>query len=162
MDEKTEETDKVEEGPGFAYATATQKADKEFMESCWGALRSYHSLLTPGRWPEAAKEFELECRLALEAYNRAMSNAETIYHQAEAARKEQIDHYVNLNHPIVLFQIEDGYEVYWVGKIPDLPGCMSHASDPDEAVKSVMQAKRDWIAVTLRGGGEIPLPSEGS
>ncbi len=76
--------------------------------------------------------------------------------------KEQkgIEDYMQLPYSILLHQIEDDGERYWIAEIPELPGCKSHGSTIDVAVKSVEEAKKDWILDSLDEGDEIPTPIE--
>ena len=76
--------------------------------------------------------------------------------------KEQrnIDYYMQLPYSILLHQIEDEYEKYYIAEVVELPGCKSHGSTVEEAVRNVEEAKRDWILDGLDRGEEIPLPVE--
>ena len=76
--------------------------------------------------------------------------------------KEQkgIEYYMQLPYSILLHEIEDEGEKYWIAEVPELPGCKSHGSTIDEAVKNVEEAKKDWILDSLEDGDEIPTPIE--
>lgn len=76
--------------------------------------------------------------------------------------KEQkgIEYYMQLPYSILLHQVEDEGEKYWIAEIPELPGCKSHGSTVEEAVKSVEEAKKDWITDSLEEREEIPIPVE--
>jgi antitoxin HicB len=52
---------------------------------------------------------------------------------------------------------EDGREG-WVAEVEELPGCISQGSTPEEAIARVRDAMRDWIAVALEDGVEMPMP----
>ena len=74
--------------------------------------------------------------------------------------KEQkgIEYYMQLPYSILLHQIEDEGERYWIAEFPELPGCTSHGSTVDEAVKNAEEAKKDWILDSLEQGEEVPSP----
>ncbi|HUS04163.1 MAG TPA: toxin-antitoxin system HicB family antitoxin, partial [Dehalococcoidia bacterium] len=74
--------------------------------------------------------------------------------------KEQkgIEYYMQLPYSILLHEVDDDGERYWIAELPELPGCKSHGSTVEEAVKSVEEAKRDWILDSLEKGEEVPIP----
>jgi len=76
--------------------------------------------------------------------------------------KEQkgIEYYMQLPYSILLHQVEDEGKKYWIAEVPELPGCKSHGSTVEEAVKSVEEAKKDWITDSLEEGEGIPVPIE--
>lgn len=76
--------------------------------------------------------------------------------------KEQkgIEYYTQLPYSILLHQVEDEGKKYWIAEVPELPGCKSHGSTVEEAVKSVEEAKKDWITDSLEEGESIPVPIE--
>ena len=67
--------------------------------------------------------------------------------------------HVEKPHPIQLTRRE-GERTYWMAEIPDLPGCLSDGSTPDEAIEMIMDAKATWIEATLEEGHPIPEPTE--
>lgn len=46
----------------------------------------------------------------------------------------------------------------WVAEIPELRGCVSHGSTPEEALESIDDAKDQWLATARECGYEIPEP----
>jgi len=76
--------------------------------------------------------------------------------------KEQkgIEYYMQLPYSILLHEVEDEGEKYWIAEVTELPGCKSHGSTIEEAVKSVEEAKKDWILDSLKAGEEVPTPVE--
>ena len=76
--------------------------------------------------------------------------------------KEQkgIEYYMQLPYSILLQEVEDEGEKYWIAEIPELPGCKSHGSTVEDAVKSVEEAKKDWILDSLKQREEVPTPVE--
>ena len=76
--------------------------------------------------------------------------------------KEQrgIEYYMQLPYSILLHEVEDEGEKYWIAEVPELPGCKSHGSTVEEAVRSIEEAKKDWILDSLEQGEEVPVPVE--
>lgn len=76
--------------------------------------------------------------------------------------KEQkgIEYYMKLPYSILLHEVEDKGKKYWIADVTELPGCKSHGSTVEEAVKSVEEAKKDWILDSLKEGEEVPTPVE--
>lgn len=76
--------------------------------------------------------------------------------------KEQkgIEYYMRLPYSILLHEVEEEGEKYWIAEVPELPGCKSHGSTVEEAVKSVEEAKKDWILDSLKSREEVPTPIE--
>lgn len=71
-----------------------------------------------------------------------------------------IEYYMQLPYSILLHEVDDDAERYWIAEVPELPGCKSHGSTVEEAVKSVEEAKKDWILDSLEKGEEVPIPVE--
>jgi predicted HicB family RNase H-like nuclease len=71
-----------------------------------------------------------------------------------------IEYYMNLPYSVLLHQVEEEDEKYWIAEIPELPGCRSHGSTVGEAISGVEEAKKDWILDSLETGEEIPIPTE--
>ncbi len=69
-------------------------------------------------------------------------------------RETRVKEYMALDYPIELTSDEYGFFV----RIPDLPGCESSGSTPDEAIASINEAKEAWIVAALDRGVPIPEP----
>lgn len=74
--------------------------------------------------------------------------------------KKRIEYYEQLPYSILLHQVEDEGRKYWIAEVPELPGCKSHGSTVQEAVESVEEAKKDWIADSLEKEEAVPVPVE--
>jgi len=74
--------------------------------------------------------------------------------------QEGIEYYMQLPYSILLHEVVDDGEKYWIAEVPELPGCKSHGSSVEEAVKSVEEAKKDWILDSLEKDEEVPVPVE--
>lgn len=64
-----------------------------------------------------------------------------------------------LTYPIVIEPLppEDGGG--FLALVPDLPGCMSDGSTPEEAVANVQDAIESWIEAASDLSHAVPLPS---
>lgn len=71
-------------------------------------------------------------------------------------------YYDRLPYSIMLHQIEDEGQKYWIAEIPELPGCKSHGLTVEEAVSSVNEAKDDWISDSLAHREDVPEPADRS
>src|SRR5258708_37350129 len=76
--------------------------------------------------------------------------------QLTATTRKPLDFYLNLNYPIQLQKDEDA----WFVSVPDLPGCNSFASTPEEAVQNAKTAKDLWIQGRYENNLEIPEPED--
>ena len=68
-------------------------------------------------------------------------------------------YYAALDYPIDLSRRDEGDDSYWVCEIPDLPGCVADGETPDEAVESLSEVRRLWIAARLEHGHRVPEPT---
>ena len=69
-----------------------------------------------------------------------------------------IEEYMRLKYRMELIpdESEGGYTV----RYPDLPGCLSCADTPEDAVRNAEDARREWFAAAMEEGIEIPEPSD--
>lgn len=67
-----------------------------------------------------------------------------------------IEEYIKL--PYRMEIVEDMDEGGYVISFPDLPGCLTCAETPEEALAAAKDAKRAWLEAALEDGYEIPLP----
>ena len=69
------------------------------------------------------------------------------------------DDYLSLPYHIALVhdRDEEGNEG-WIAEIEELPGCITQADSPVEALDRISGAMVDWISVALEEGREIPEP----
>lgn len=73
--------------------------------------------------------------------------------------KDEIQRYISLPYAIEVVpeHCSDGSLCY-LARHPELPGCMSHGIDPDEAIANLYEAKKLYIETLLEKSQEIPLP----
>lgn len=71
---------------------------------------------------------------------------------------KDLQYYLSLQYDIKLQQIsaEDGGG--WLARIDELEGCIADGESPDEAVKNIEDAKKDWIQFCIDKGMYIPEP----
>lgn len=73
----------------------------------------------------------------------------------------KIEEYLALPYTlVVVHNVDEDGNAGWVAEVEELPGCMSQGASPEEAIERVREAMRDWIAVALEDGMEIPEPRE--
>ena len=72
--------------------------------------------------------------------------------------KQKIEESLNLPYSFIVIPEEDNDKTYYVCRIAELPGCLSHGKTPVEAQKSIKNAMYDWIESALIDGVEIPKP----
>jgi antitoxin HicB len=66
----------------------------------------------------------------------------------------RLEQYMALPYRVELVPDEDG----WFVSIPDLPGCISQGTTPDEALEMIRDAQRLWLQTALEDGISIPEP----
>lgn len=71
-----------------------------------------------------------------------------------------IEYYVQLPYSILLHQVNEEGDKYWIAEVTELPGCKSHGSTVNEAVDNAKAALKDWILDSLERGEEVPIPVE--
>lgn len=65
--------------------------------------------------------------------------------------------YLKLPYSYTIETHEDEEE-YYVIKVNELQGCMSHGKDIDEAFKNIKDAMLGWISIALESGNKVPTP----
>ncbi len=73
--------------------------------------------------------------------------------------KMTVDDYLKLDYDVVVIPEEctDGTLCYRA-EHPQLSGCMSHGSTPEDALRNLIEAKRLYIETLYEKGLEVPLP----
>jgi antitoxin HicB len=66
-----------------------------------------------------------------------------------------VEEYLELGYPVELRRNPDGS---YFAEHPDLPGCMTEADTPNDAVASLAEAAKDWIQDRLARGLNVPEP----
>ena len=63
-----------------------------------------------------------------------------------------------LNYSVLVepLSVEDGGG--FLASVPDLPGCMTDAETPEEAVRRIHDAIAEWIEEARATGREVPKP----
>ena len=74
--------------------------------------------------------------------------------------KKILEYYLQLPYTITLKRGTGDGEEYWVARIVELPHCMTHGSTPEEALRDIEDAKKEWIESNLEDGLPIPEPSK--
>ena len=69
-----------------------------------------------------------------------------------------IEEYMRLKYRMEL--IPDADEGGYTVRFPDLPGCLTCADTPEDAVRNADDARRAWFETAMEDGIEIPEPSD--
>jgi len=78
--------------------------------------------------------------------------------KSETDRMQQVDQYMQLPYAIEVVREECGGEPCFMASHPELPGCMAQGDTPEEAVKNLTEARRDYISALLSENIEVPTP----
>lgn len=70
----------------------------------------------------------------------------------------EVEQYASLPYQTVIEKWDDGDGPYYVAKILEFPGCMIHGDTPEEALRDLEGAKRDWLKTSLQLKHKIPRP----
>lgn len=74
--------------------------------------------------------------------------------------KDRLQELVNLPYSIEVVpgQTTDGSSCY-MAYHPELPGCMSHGDNPEEAITNLIEARELYIKTLLEKKEKVPLPT---
>ena len=61
--------------------------------------------------------------------------------------------------PYKLEIIPDG-EGGFIGRYPELPGCLTSGETEEEVMTNAVDAKRSWLEASIDSDFQIPLPAE--
>jgi predicted RNase H-like HicB family nuclease len=73
--------------------------------------------------------------------------------------KKDLAYYMGLPYTITLKRGTGNGEEYWIARVLELPHCMTHGATPEEALRDIQDAKREWLASNLEDGLPIPEPA---
>jgi len=73
---------------------------------------------------------------------------------------KELKHYMSLPYTITLKRGSGDGEKYWVARVVELPHCLTHGATPEEALKDIEDAKREWLKSNLEDGLPIPEPTK--
>ncbi len=73
-------------------------------------------------------------------------------------KKNNLEYYDKLPYNIILETWDDGEGPYYVARVVELPHCIIHGDTPEEAIREIGIAKREWIQSNLARGKKIPEP----
>lgn len=74
--------------------------------------------------------------------------------------KKDLQYYLKLPYTITLKRGTGEGEEYWVARVIELPHCMTHGSSPEEALKDIEDAKREWLISNIEDKLPIPEPAK--
>jgi antitoxin HicB len=73
--------------------------------------------------------------------------------------KKDFDYYLRLPYTVTLKR-GTGDGDYWIARILELPHCMTHGDTPEEALRDIEDAKREWLKSNLEASLPIPEPAK--
>jgi RNA polymerase sigma-B factor len=74
-----------------------------------------------------------------------------------AGRTLDVESYIKQPYHIELVK-DDGPDGGWTAQVDELPGCASHGTTANEAVRGIETAMREWIADALANRRDVPKP----
>lgn len=73
---------------------------------------------------------------------------------------KDLEYYLSLPYTVTVKRgTGDGAE-YWIARVLELPHCMTHGATPEEALRDIEDAKREWLKSNLEAGLPIPEPAK--
>ncbi|MBI2856855.1 MAG: type II toxin-antitoxin system HicB family antitoxin, partial [Chloroflexi bacterium] len=72
--------------------------------------------------------------------------------------KKDLGYYLGLPYTIILKRGTGDGEEYWIARVLELPHCMTHGASPEEALRDIEDAKREWLKSNLEADLPIPEP----
>ncbi len=73
---------------------------------------------------------------------------------------KRLEYYMALPYTITLKRGTGDGEAYWIARVLELPHCMTHGDTPEEALRDIEDAKREWLKSNLDAGLPIPEPAK--
>jgi antitoxin HicB len=65
---------------------------------------------------------------------------------------KSLEYYLSLPYTIALKRGADAGKEYWIARVVELPHCMTHGATPEEALKDIEDAKREWLKSNFEDG----------
>lgn len=88
-------------------------------------------------------------------HNHTQSNFSNI---PEIQISNEAKEYLKLPYSYTIETEKEDDEEYYIVKVNELPGCMSHGDTIDEAFENVKDAMLGWISVCLESRHKVPTP----
>jgi len=71
---------------------------------------------------------------------------------------KELEYYLRLPYTITVKRGTGDGEEYWIARVLELPHCITHGTSPEEALRDIEDAKREWLISNLEAGLPIPEP----
>ena len=75
---------------------------------------------------------------------------------------KDLNYYLALAYPVEITKLAPADGDGFLARIPLLKGCQSDGETADAALKNIEEAKREWLAATLKTKHKIPEPLDES
>jgi antitoxin HicB len=72
---------------------------------------------------------------------------------------KDLEYYLSVPYTIILKRGTGDGKEYWIARVLELPHCMTHGATPEEALKDIEDAKREWLKSNLDASLPIPEPA---
>ena len=73
---------------------------------------------------------------------------------------KDLEYYLSLPYTITVKRGTDDSVEYWIARVLELPHCMTHGATPEEALRDIEDAKREWLKSNLEADLPIPEPAK--
>lgn len=73
---------------------------------------------------------------------------------------KDLEYYMRLPYTITLKRGTGDGDEYWIARVLELPHCMTHGAAPEEALRDIEDARREWLKSNLEAGLPIPEPAK--
>lgn len=73
---------------------------------------------------------------------------------------KDLEYYLRLPYTVTLKRGAVDGEAYWIARVLELPHCMTHGATPEEAIRDIEDAKREWLKSNFEAGLPIPEPAK--
>ncbi len=73
---------------------------------------------------------------------------------------KDLEYYLRLPYTITVKRGTGGGAEYWIARVLELPHCMTHGATPEEALRDIEDAEREWLKSNLEDGLPIPEPAK--
>jgi predicted RNase H-like HicB family nuclease len=72
---------------------------------------------------------------------------------------KDLKYYLSLPYTLTLKRGTGEGREYWIARVLELPHCMTHGDTPEEALRDIEDAKREWLESNIEAGLPIPEPA---
>jgi len=105
-------------------------------------------------------EQSLECgSYAVDIFEECAADVLSKHWPRTLSANKSLEYYLNLPYTIELVDEKSFDDGGWFVRIKELPGCMSQADNPNEAIEMIRDVMKGWIENAIEDGFSIPEPT---